>query len=110
MTFDASFNRGVNFLKLIVAAKKCFKSTSEYQFRWAQQYLIELLGKSRGLPYKIGQFLIVDAGSRRLRKCLNNSLKPIPFEEVVDLIVNAYGKPFDTIFNELDRSSPACSR
>tara|TARA_Y100001960_G_scaffold230004_1_gene241306 strand:- start:394 stop:1938 length:1545 start_codon:yes stop_codon:yes gene_type:complete len=103
MTFDAVLNRGVNFLKLFVAARKCFKSTSEDQFRWAQQYLIELLGKSRGLPSKIGQFLIVDAGSLRLRKCLNSSLKPIPFEKVVDLIVDAYRKPFDTIFNELDR-------
>jgi len=42
--------------------------------------------------------------SQELRKLLNNSLKHLPFDEILELIDNAYGKPWDTVFKELDKS------
>ena len=47
------FKRGVNLLKLGLAARQIKKSTSDEQRQWAKQYLVQLLGKSRGLPTKI---------------------------------------------------------
>ncbi len=109
MKFGAIFRRGANLLKLGLATRKLRKSTSEDQRHWAQHYLIELLGQSRGLPAKIGQFITMDADDRALRESLNNSLEPLPFEEVAELISNAYGKPWDTIFKKLDKSCKTAS-
>ena len=57
MKLGAIFKRGANLFKLGVAARKLRKSTTEDQHHWAQNYLFELLGQSRGLPTKIGQFI-----------------------------------------------------
>lgn len=104
MKFGAIFKRGANLLKLGVAARKLRKSTTEDQHHWAQNYLFELLGQSRGLPTKIGQFITMDSGDQTLRETRNNSLEPMPFEEVVELIEKAYGKPWDTVFKKLEKS------
>jgi predicted unusual protein kinase regulating ubiquinone biosynthesis (AarF/ABC1/UbiB family) len=109
MKFGAAFNRGANFLKLALAARKLSLSNSEAQRSKSQCYLIELLGKSIGLPSKIGQFLTMDVDSQELRKFLNNSLKPLTFDEVTELICNAYGKPWDRVFKELDKSCKTAS-
>jgi predicted unusual protein kinase regulating ubiquinone biosynthesis (AarF/ABC1/UbiB family) len=101
------FKRGANLLKLGLAARQIKKSTTEDQRQWAKQYLIELLGKSRGLPTKIGQFMTMDDLS--FRESLTNSLDHMPYEEVTELLNNAYGKPFDSIFIELDKSAKAAS-
>ena len=103
MIFGAVFSRVANFLKLVVAVRKFHASTKKDQSYWAQHYLIQLLGQSRGIPSKIGQFMTMVADSKGLRKLLNNSLKPLPFEKVVELINNAYGKPWDTVFKELEK-------
>jgi predicted unusual protein kinase regulating ubiquinone biosynthesis (AarF/ABC1/UbiB family) len=109
MKFGAIFKRGANLLKLGVAARKLRKSTTEDQHHWAQNYLFELLGQSRGLPTKIGQFITMDSDDQTLRETLNNSLEPMPFEEVVELIEKAYGKPWDTVFKKLEKSCKPAS-
>ncbi len=109
MKFGAIFKRGANLIKLGVAARKLRKSTTEDQHHWAQHYLVELLGQSRGLPAKIGQFMTMDTDDQALRASLNNSLAPMPFEEVMDLIEKAYGKPWDSIFKKLDKSCKTAS-
>lgn len=38
------------------------------------------------------------------RESLNNSMKPLPFEEVVKLVGKAYGKPWYTVFKKLEKS------
>ena len=105
MKLGAIFKRGANLFKLGVAARKFRKSTTEDQRHWAQNYLIELLGQSRGLPTKVGQFITMDSGDQGLRESLNNSLEPMHFEEVMELIEKAYGQPWDTIFKKLEKSS-----
>jgi predicted unusual protein kinase regulating ubiquinone biosynthesis (AarF/ABC1/UbiB family) len=109
MKFGAIFKRGANLLKLGIAARKLRQSSTEDQHKWAQHYLIELLGKSRGLPAKIGQFMTMDTDDQALRESLNNSLTPMPFEEVIVLIENAYGKPWNTIFKKLEKSCKTAS-
>ncbi|MBC8288293.1 MAG: hypothetical protein H8E42_12530 [Nitrospinae bacterium] len=109
MKFGAIFKRGANLLKIGVAARKLRKSTTKEQHHWAQHYLIELLGQSRGLPAKIGQFMTMDTDDQALRESLNNSLEPMPFEEVVELISKAYGKPWDTVFKKLEKSCKTAS-
>lgn len=109
MKFGAIFKRGANLLKLGVAARNLRKSTTEDQRHWAQHYLVEILGQSRGLPAKIGQYMTMDSDDQALRESLNNSLEPIPFEEVLELISSAYGKPWDTVFKKLDKSCKTAS-
>lgn len=109
MKLGAIFKRGANLLKLGVAARKMRKSTTEDQRHWAQHYLVELLGQSRGLPAKIGQFMTMDSDDQALRESLNNSLAPMPFEEVAELIEKAYGQPWDTIFKKLEKSCKTAS-
>ena len=43
------------------------------------------------------------------RESLTNFLDPMSYEEVTELLNNAYGKPFDSIFIELDKSSKEAS-
>ena len=82
-------------MKLGLAARQIKKSTTEEQRQWAKQYLIELLGKSRGLPTKIGQFMTMDDQSSR--ESLTNSIVAMPYEEVTELLDKAYGESFDTV-------------
>jgi len=107
MKLGAIFKRGTNLLKLGVAARKLRKSTTEDQRHWAQHYLVELLGQSRGLPTKIGQFMTMGSDDQALRESLNNSLEPMSFEEVEELISQAYGK--STIFKKLEKSCKTAS-
>ena len=46
----------------------------------------------------------MDTADQALRETLNNSLESLPFEEVLELISKAYGKPWDTVFKRLDKS------
>jgi len=101
------FKRGINLLKLGLAARQIKKATSDEQRQWAKQYLVELLGKSRGLPTKIGQFMTMDDQSSR--ESLTHSLVPMPYEEVTELLDKAYGESFDTVFKKLDKSAKAAS-
>ena len=109
MKLGAIFKRGANLLKLGLAARKMRRSTTEDQRQWAQNYLVELLGQSRGLPTKIGQFMTMDSDDQSLRESLNNSLEPMSFEEVLALIEKAYGKPWDSIFKKLEKSCKTAS-
>ena len=101
------FKRGANLLKVGMAFLQIKKSTSDGKHKWAKQYLVELLGKSRGLPTKIGQFMTMD--DKSYRETLTNSLVPMPFEEVTELLDKAYGESYDTVFNNLDKSAKAGS-
>jgi predicted unusual protein kinase regulating ubiquinone biosynthesis (AarF/ABC1/UbiB family) len=101
------FKRGANLLKLGLAARQIKNSTNEDQRQWDKQYLFELPDKSRGIPTKIGQFLTMEDQSSG--EPVTNSLDPMPYEEVTELLNNAYGEPFDNIFIELDKSAKAAS-
>ena len=109
MKLGTFFKRGANLLKLGLAARKIRRSTTKNQRQWAQNYLVELLGQSRGLPTKIGQFMSMDSDEQSLRESLNNSLEPMPFKEVLALIEKAYGKPWDSIFEKLETSCKTAS-
>ncbi|MBT5869118.1 MAG: AarF/ABC1/UbiB kinase family protein [Nitrospinaceae bacterium] len=109
MKFGAILKRGVNLLKLGVAARKLRKSSTEDQHHWAKHYLVELLGQSRGLPAKVGQFMTMDTEDQALRESLNDSLTPMTYEEVLELIEIAYEKPWGAIFKKLDKNCKTAS-
>ncbi|KMP11672.1 hypothetical protein UR09_02725 [Candidatus Nitromaritima sp. SCGC AAA799-A02] len=84
-------------------------SDDEDKKSWAHHYLIELLGKSRGLPTKIGQFMTMNEGDAELRETLDDSIPAMPFDEVKEVIGRAYGASWDTIFSSLDEEGNSAS-
>ncbi len=99
--------RGANLFKLGLAVREIKKSTSAEQHQRAKKYLVELLGKSRGLPTKIGQFMTMDSDDDSLRESLTDSIAPMPFHEVTDLLEQAYGNT--PVFKRLDKNSITAS-
>ena len=99
--------RGANLLKLGLAARQIRKSTSEEQHQRAKKYLVELLGKSRGLPTKIGQFITMDSDDHALRESLIDSIVPMPFHEVTEILGLAYGD--SSVFKKLDKEPKVAS-
>ncbi|MEK9629070.1 MAG: AarF/UbiB family protein [Nitrospinota bacterium] len=107
MKLGALFKRGANLFKLGLAAREIRKSTSEDQRQRAKKYLIELLGKSRGLPTKIGQFMTMDSEDNSLRESLVDAITPMPYQEVTGLLESAYGPT--PVFKKLDKSAKTAS-
>ena len=105
MKLGALFKRGANLIKLGLAVRDIKKSTSEDQHKRAKKYLIELLGKSRGLPTKIGQFISMEDNS--LRDSLGDSIVPMSFEEVTEILERTYGQ--STVFKKLDKKAKTAS-
>lgn len=105
MNLGALFKRGANLLKIGLAARDIKKSTSEEQHQRAKQYLVELLGKSRGLPAKIGQFMSME--DQILRDSLTDSMVPMPYHEVTEILNKAYGDI--SVFKKLGKDAKAAS-
>lgn len=103
------FKRGANLLKVVAGARKLRKSTTDDQRYWARHYLVEMLGQSRGLPAKIGQFMTMDTDDQTLREFFHNSLPPMPFEQVTQMISDTYGQDWDCIFKKLEKSAKVAS-
>lgn len=101
--------RGLGLLKVGRAIREIRKSSDEDTHERAQQYLMELLGQSRGLPTKVGQFLSMDNGNEQLRDTLAESTPPMAYEEVLAEIEKAYGKPWNSLFKSLEREGKNAS-
>lgn len=107
MKLGALFKRGANLVKLGLAIREVRKSTSEEQHQRAKKYLVELLGKSRGLPTKIGQFMTMGSEDNSLRESLTDAIVPMSYEEVTDLLEEAYGQL--SVFKKLDKQAKTAS-
>ncbi len=101
--------RGIGLVKIGKALREIRKSTDHETRERAQHYLLELLGKSRGLPTKVGQFMIMDGEEDPLRKTLSESIPPMSIEEFVDQINKTYGEPYDSIFQSIEEKGLSAS-
>ena len=57
MNLFSILKRGANLIKVGQAVRTLKKATDEDKHRWAKNYLLDVLGQSRGLPAKVGQFM-----------------------------------------------------
>lgn len=90
--------RGWNLAKVGKAVHAMRNASDEDKKTWANHYLVELLGQSRGLPTKIGQMMTMNDNDVDLREKLNDSVPSMPYEEVLDQISKAYGAPREYCF------------
>lgn len=109
MNLKALFKRGMNLAKVGRAVYSLRKSTDADKHKWARHYLVDLLGKSRGLPTKVGQLMTMESGDGDLRETLEASITPMAFEEVADILNATYGTSCDTVFRSLDKEGRAAS-
>lgn len=102
------FKRGIRLMK-VGKAMRDMRSGDDEQKERAKHYLMFLLGEGRGLPAKVGQLMTMDSADLELRETLNESIIPMPFDEVKGLLQEVYQAPYDTIFRSLDKKGRPAS-
>ncbi len=101
--------RGFGLIRVGNAVRKVKLAEGEANKLRAHQFLVSLLGKSRGLQAKVGQFMTMGEDDLELRETLNDSVPAIPFDKVVSIIESAYGKPWKKVFKSFDREGKPAS-
>lgn len=109
MKFTDLMRRGLGLVKVGKAIRDVRVSSNAEKRERANHYLMEILGKGRGLPTKLGQFMTMGDGSQDLRASLDNSIPPLTFNEVVSALEKAYQAPFNTIFKSLEKEGISAS-
>ena len=94
--------RGANLVKVGHAVRSLKKATDEDQRQRAKNYLIEVLGQSRGLPAKVGQFMTMGKEDQEFKDTLDSAIVPMPFDQVVSILEEKYQSPFNAVFRNLD--------
>ncbi len=95
--------KGRQLFKIGKAVRKIRRSTDQETKNRAQQYLMEILGKSRGLPTKVGQFLSLESQDPLLNETLTKATPVMSYEEVAEQIEKAYHKSIDSLFNSFEK-------
>jgi predicted unusual protein kinase regulating ubiquinone biosynthesis (AarF/ABC1/UbiB family) len=102
MKLGSLFKRGANLFKVGRAVHSLKNATDEDKRRWAKKYLVEVLGQSRGLPAKVGQFMTFGKEDQDLKDALDKAITAMPFEQVVSLLKEKYQAPLDSVFKNFD--------
>ena len=95
--------RSWNLFRIGQSAVASRRTTDEEKKLQAQKYLMELLGNSRGLPTKVGQFLSMNDQSNGLSETLAESLEPIPFDEIEPVLNTHFGGDYTAVFKKLEK-------
>ncbi len=103
------FSRLLNLIKVGNAVRRVRKETEESGKQRAKNYLVQVLGESKGLPTKIGQFMTMDGDDLELRDSLNDSIEPMEFDQATMLLNQAYGMSYKKIFKSLEKTSKTAS-
>ncbi len=103
------FSRLLNLIKIGNAARQFRQETGDEEKQRAKNYLVQVLGESKGLPTKIGQFMTMDGEDLDLRDSLNTSIQPMHFDLVIALLNKAYGKPYTKVFKSLEKNAKTAS-
>ncbi|GJL78089.1 MAG: hypothetical protein NPINA01_10780 [Nitrospinaceae bacterium] len=103
MKLFSLLKRGANLVKVGHAVRSLKNATDEDKRRWAKNYLLEVLGQSRGLPAKVGQFMTLGKEDQEFKGTLDSALVPMPFDQVVSILEDKYQAPFKTVFRHLDK-------
>jgi predicted unusual protein kinase regulating ubiquinone biosynthesis (AarF/ABC1/UbiB family) len=109
MKFVSLLKRGANLIKIGRAVHSLKTATDEDKRRWAKNYLVEVLGQSRGLPAKVGQFMTFGKEEQDFKDTLDSSITPLPFDQVVSLLEEKYQAPLDSVFRSLDEEGLSAS-
>ncbi|MCH8311944.1 MAG: AarF/ABC1/UbiB kinase family protein [Nitrospinae bacterium] len=109
MKFISLLKRGANLIKIGRAVKSLKNSTGENKRRRAKNYLVEILGQSRGLPAKVGQFMTFGKEDQDLKDILDAAITPMPFDQVVSILEEKYQAPLNSIFRTLDKDCLSAS-
>ena len=96
-------------LKVGRAVHSLKNADDEDKRRWAKNYLIEVLGQSRGLPAKAGQFMTFGKEDQDFKDTLDTAITPLPFDQVVALLEEKYQAPLKSVFNTLDEDGLSAS-
>lgn len=102
MKFISLIKRGANLLKVGHAVRSLKNATDEDKRRWARNYLVEVLGQSRGLPAKVGQFMTLGKEDQEFKDTLDSALVAMPFDQVVSILEEIYQSPLKSVFRQLD--------
>jgi predicted unusual protein kinase regulating ubiquinone biosynthesis (AarF/ABC1/UbiB family) len=103
------FNSLFNLLKIWNAARHVRGETERDKKDRAKNYLIQVLGQSKGLPAKVGQFMTMGEDDFDLRDSLNEAIEPMAFDKVTGLLDEAYGMSYTKIFKSLEKKAKAAS-
>jgi predicted unusual protein kinase regulating ubiquinone biosynthesis (AarF/ABC1/UbiB family) len=109
MKFVSLLKRGANLFKVGRAVRSLKNATDEDKRRWAKKYLVEVLGQSRGLPAKAGQFMTFGKEDQDLKDALDQAITALPFDQVVSLLEEKYQAPLDSVFKTLDEDCRSAS-
>ncbi len=109
MKFVSLLKRGMNLVKVGRAVRTLKTADDADKRTWAKQYLVEILGKSRGLPAKVGQFMTLGEDDAELRETLNGAIPPMPVDQAVSILETALQAPLDTHFQSLNDTPKAAS-
>ncbi len=109
MKFASLLKRGMNLVKVGRAVRTLRTADDAEKRVWAKNYLIEILGRSRGLPAKAGQFMTLGGDDGDLRDTLNGAIPPMPTDQAVSILETALGAPLDTHFKSLNDAPKAAS-
>ncbi len=103
--------RSVGYADLARQGYRLKRSTDDVVRDNARRHMVERMGKLRGLPQKIGQ--IISMGDDRERAAafepLADAAEPLPFEAVVPVIEEAWGRPIEQVVREMDETGLAAS-
>jgi predicted unusual protein kinase regulating ubiquinone biosynthesis (AarF/ABC1/UbiB family) len=104
MKFISLIKRGVNLIKVGNAVRTLKNATDEDKRRWARNYLVEVLGQSRGLPAKVGQFMTLGKEDQEFKETLESAIVPMPYDQVVSILEETYQSPLNSVFRDLDEA------
>ncbi len=93
-------HRTWNLLRVGKAAWRVRRSNGDEEKRRAQAYLMELLGRSRGLTAKVGQFMALNDSTGSFEDW-QGGVRPMPFREVETILDQAYAGKFRALFKKV---------
>ncbi len=106
-----SLSRGVQYLGAGLAAWRSNRSSGELNREKAQRHLAQRLGRLRGLPQKLGQWMSMgdlEDESNPLAE-LRGAAEPIPWERLAPILEDAWKAPPSEICRWIDPKGLAAS-
>lgn len=103
------FKRGLGLVRIGKAVRDMRVTSDAENRKRAQHYLVELLGKSRGLSAKVAQFMTMDGEDPALQDTLDASIPPLSFDEVTEILSNSWQVPWDAVLRSLDKTGRVAS-
>lgn len=109
---NSLLSRTWDYVELARQAFKLRTSSEEHIRESAREHLALRMGRLRGLPQKIGQIMTMTAAAGDQPDPftpLTNAAQPLPFDEIKQLIEQAWNSPLDETVSYIDRAGMAAS-